>query len=80
MRRPTSLAEGQVTILLRHINDDLNVHACTLVEIVLTVLKDMLPHLNVGTGNCCRQCCRNVLTNPCDDQAAKERNGSYAHL
>lgn len=48
--------------MLRHIND-LNVHACTLVEIVVTMLKDMLSYLSVGTGNCSRQCCHGVLTN-----------------
>lgn len=29
-------------MLLRHINDGLNVHGCTLVEIVVKILKDML--------------------------------------
>lgn len=30
---------------------------------MVTIPKDVLLHLNVGTGNCCRQCCHGVLAN-----------------
>lgn len=42
MRWPTSLTERIVPIFLQNVDDDLNVQACTLVEIVLTMLKDYL--------------------------------------
>lgn len=42
MRQPTSLTEGQVPIFLQYVDDDLNVQACTLVEIVVAMLKDYL--------------------------------------
>lgn len=48
MRLPTSLTEGIVPIFLQNVDDDLNVQACTLVEIMVTMLKDYLI-----TSECC---------------------------
>lgn len=62
---------------MSYVYDDLNVEACTLVEIVVMMIKGMLSHLNAGAGNYWRQYFHGFL-NQLYSQYDRQKRGMWA--